>query len=194
MLGTQLRQLRKERKETLVTVSGAIGRSVSFLSEVERGKTNPSLETLRRLAAYYQVTLDDLSPPQKPVDEMSYIMGRRSAMSYIAMIATKELDGEEATVANLLIERQMAVAQLRLLCVDFGNNDWPDTLHLGDAIEKRLGRYLYDRERAYQDIACDLMVACKLALNAFEKNWAIDWGILERSIARAEKTFACEEK
>ena len=32
----------------------------------------------------------------------------------------------------------------------------------------------------------DLLAACKLALRAFENNWAIDWGILEAAIAAAE--------
>jgi hypothetical protein len=34
--------------------------------------------------------------------------------------------------------------------------------------------------------APDLLAACKLALNAFEKNWAVDWGELEQAIAKAE--------
>jgi len=34
--------------------------------------------------------------------------------------------------------------------------------------------------------AHDLFEACELALNAFEKNWCIDWGDLERAIAKAK--------
>jgi hypothetical protein len=34
--------------------------------------------------------------------------------------------------------------------------------------------------------APDLLEACKLALAAFENNWAIDWNVLERAINRAE--------
>jgi len=34
--------------------------------------------------------------------------------------------------------------------------------------------------------APELLAACKLALNAFENNWAIDWGELEAAIAKAE--------
>lgn len=34
--------------------------------------------------------------------------------------------------------------------------------------------------------APDLLAACKQALGAFEHNWAIDWGDLERAIAKAE--------
>lgn len=41
-----------------------------------------------------------------------------------------------------LSERQDAVNVLRQVCVDHGDNDWSDSLHLGDAIEKHLWRYL----------------------------------------------------
>ena len=34
--------------------------------------------------------------------------------------------------------------------------------------------------------APDLLAAVKLALNAFEKNWAIDWNELEQAIEKAE--------
>lgn len=34
--------------------------------------------------------------------------------------------------------------------------------------------------------APDLLHACKHALNAFEKNWCIDWNVLEKAIAKAE--------
>ena len=37
-----------------------------------------------------------------------------------------------------------------------------------------------------REINADLLEACKLALNAFENNWAIDWDILKKAIAKAE--------
>lgn len=39
-------------------------------------------------------------------------------------------------------ERQETIKSLRGLCKDFGDNDWPDDLHLADVIEKHLGKYL----------------------------------------------------
>lgn len=39
-------------------------------------------------------------------------------------------------------EREAAVAALRTLCAEHGDNDWPDDLHLADVIEKHLGRYI----------------------------------------------------
>lgn len=54
-LGTELRRIRKRRKQTLAEVSQGTGISVSFLSGIERGQTNPSLDTLNRLVNYYQL-------------------------------------------------------------------------------------------------------------------------------------------
>jgi len=60
MLGAKLRALRKKRGHTLAEVGAQIGLSVSFLSDVERGRTRPSLGTLGKLAACYQLTITDL--------------------------------------------------------------------------------------------------------------------------------------
>lgn len=43
-----------------------------------------------------------------------------------------------------ILERQEILNQLRRVCNDFGDNDWPDDLHLGDVIEKHLAGHLYD--------------------------------------------------
>jgi len=60
MLGARLRAIRKQRKFTLADVGRETGLSVSFLSDVERGKTQPSLDTLEKLAAFYGLTINDL--------------------------------------------------------------------------------------------------------------------------------------
>jgi predicted secreted protein len=44
--------------------------------------------------------------------------------------------------AVYIAEREQAVAALRELCAEHGDNDWPDNLHLADIIRKRLGRHL----------------------------------------------------
>lgn len=41
-------------------------------------------------------------------------------------------------------ERAQVVVLLRELCADFGDNDWPDNLHLYDVIEKHLARRLHE--------------------------------------------------
>ena len=39
-------------------------------------------------------------------------------------------------------ERRETIAMLRQVCEEFGDNEWPDNLHLADIIEKHLWRHL----------------------------------------------------
>ena len=59
-LGERLRELRQQRDLTLLQLSQQTGLSVSYLSDLERGRTNPSIDTLERIAGMYQVLLGEL--------------------------------------------------------------------------------------------------------------------------------------
>jgi XRE family transcriptional regulator, regulator of sulfur utilization len=59
-LHERLRELRQERGQRLKDVSEIAGISIPYLSDLERGRTNPSLETLQTLAAAYGITVHDL--------------------------------------------------------------------------------------------------------------------------------------
>lgn len=59
-LGSELRRLRKSRRLTLANVGEVTGLSVSFLSDVERGRTKPSLDTLEKLADFYGVSVNEI--------------------------------------------------------------------------------------------------------------------------------------
>lgn len=59
-LGDRLRELRQQQEQTLLQVAKSTELSVSYLSDLERGRTNPSIDTLERLAAHYQQDLADL--------------------------------------------------------------------------------------------------------------------------------------
>lgn len=59
-LGEELRRLRRYRQLTLSVVGMQTGLSVSFLSDVERGRTKPSLDTLQKLADCYGVAMNDI--------------------------------------------------------------------------------------------------------------------------------------
>lgn len=50
-LGEQIRQLRKLRQLSLQQLSAATGRSIGFLSQLERGKSQPSVSDLNKLAS-----------------------------------------------------------------------------------------------------------------------------------------------
>jgi transcriptional regulator with XRE-family HTH domain len=62
-LHERLRELRQERGLRLKDVSETAGISIPYLSDLERGRTNPSLETLQTLAAAYGLTVHDLLEP-----------------------------------------------------------------------------------------------------------------------------------
>jgi transcriptional regulator with XRE-family HTH domain len=56
-LGREIRTLRKARGKTLAEIALATGRSTSFISQVERGRTDISLAELKRLAQTLGVPL-----------------------------------------------------------------------------------------------------------------------------------------
>jgi len=55
MLGRRLRTLRKERGMTLTQVASEVGLSPSAISQIERGRVEPSLRTLRALSDVLEV-------------------------------------------------------------------------------------------------------------------------------------------
>jgi hypothetical protein len=80
------------------------------------------------------------------MNEQDYERGYRAAMRLILGEAVRAL-GPEGDTDRWRLERADAVAMLRQVCAEHGDNDWPDDLHLGDAIEKHLWRHL---ERSHE--------------------------------------------
>ncbi|WP_339097865.1 helix-turn-helix domain-containing protein (plasmid) [Deinococcus sp. VB343] len=56
----RMRDLRRRNGLRLKDVASAAGLSIPFLSDIERGTVNPSLETLVTLARTYNLTLQEL--------------------------------------------------------------------------------------------------------------------------------------
>jgi hypothetical protein len=85
----------------------------------------------------------DVTEEEEPIWER----GRRTAYARLLDLCLANLDDPEMAdkirAGRLLSEREAAVVALRSLCEDFGDNDWPASLHLEDVIEKHLGRHLY---------------------------------------------------
>jgi transcriptional regulator with XRE-family HTH domain len=59
-VGERLRAVRRLRRLTLRDVAGRAGVSESFVSQVERGRTSPSIASLQRLAAAVGLEVSDL--------------------------------------------------------------------------------------------------------------------------------------
>jgi transcriptional regulator with XRE-family HTH domain len=61
VLGQRLRTLRQERRATLVETAGRAGVSPQYLSEVERGRKEPSSEMIAALAGALGTSLGSLT-------------------------------------------------------------------------------------------------------------------------------------
>ncbi|WP_457636873.1 helix-turn-helix domain-containing protein [Oceanithermus sp.] len=91
-LAERFRELRKERGWRLKDVAEITGLSIPYLSDLERDRTNPSLETLQTLARAYEMTVNDLLAP---VD----FYGRRTSSSLPRGLA--ELIGDPVLGAEI---------------------------------------------------------------------------------------------
>ncbi len=65
-IGTELRRVRESRKLSLRAVATSVGVSASLLSQVETGKTQPSVSTLYALVNHLGISLDGLMGTAKP--------------------------------------------------------------------------------------------------------------------------------
>ena len=74
-LGADLRALRKARGLTLAGLAATLGRSVGWLSQVERDKSEPSISDLRQMAAALDISVSSLfRQDATPALEQGYIV------------------------------------------------------------------------------------------------------------------------
>jgi len=93
-IGTDLRALRRSRGVTLAALSAQLDRSVGWLSQVERGLSEPSIDDLRRIAGMFDVPMSFFfRNDDAPEGERGYVVRaahRRSLGNPIAGL-TEEL-------------------------------------------------------------------------------------------------------
>ena len=75
-VGANLREARSGRGWSITDLAGAAGLSKGFVSQIENGKTSPSLETLERLAGALGIPLVDLVRPLEPAAPAPYVVRR----------------------------------------------------------------------------------------------------------------------
>ena len=63
---------RKSLGLTQDQLAAKIGRSVALVGQIERGQTNPSLETLRRLKSVLLFGLDEVCSPPTPMSAAAF--------------------------------------------------------------------------------------------------------------------------
>lgn len=74
-VGMDIRALRKGRGMTLEALADELGKSVGFLSQVERGLSSPSLDDLHAIAALFDIPLSFfLAPQASHPDEAGFIL------------------------------------------------------------------------------------------------------------------------
>ncbi|MGX9352871.1 helix-turn-helix domain-containing protein [Shimia sp. W99] len=85
-LGADIRALRKARGVTLAELAEALGRSVGWLSQVERDKSEPTISDLRQIAMLMDVPMSMLFGQSRgPAEEQGYVVragARRQMGSY----------------------------------------------------------------------------------------------------------------
>jgi len=66
-IGKKIREIRKLRELTLEELAEKVGRNWSFLSQIERGKSIPSIETLFLICNALEISLPDLFEKHKSI-------------------------------------------------------------------------------------------------------------------------------
>ena len=77
-LGADLRALRKSRGLTLAGMAESLGKSVGWLSQVERDMSDPSIDDLRQIAKLLDVSVSSLFRVRAAAGEEGYIVRKNA--------------------------------------------------------------------------------------------------------------------
>ena len=117
-LGEELRQLRLAKEMTLRDLSKASGRSLGYLSQIERDSVRPSLDTLQQLADALGVDVNWFFPAESGLDDREHGIvvrsqsRRRLSKSYNA--DTEALGYEDFLLSGSL-DRELCMGMSRIL-------------------------------------------------------------------------------
>ncbi len=111
-LGSELRSLRKAQGLTLQLLAARSGKSVSFISKIERGLARPSITALQDIAEALKVPIGWFFQTAGPVpaEEQPYIVRahRRRRLSYFGMASTDYM-GFEDHLLSASLDGQLAM-------------------------------------------------------------------------------------
>ncbi|TFI42469.1 helix-turn-helix domain-containing protein [Rhodococcus sp. 1R11] len=111
-LGARLREARQRRGLSLRSLANALGVSASLVSQVEMGKTQPSVATLYAMASHLEVSLDDLVGNDVATDHRGVTNGLNS-----------KIDAVQRKKDNPLIEMENGVQWERMAYAPGGPAD-----------------------------------------------------------------------
>ncbi|MFD6388658.1 helix-turn-helix domain-containing protein [Nocardia sp. NPDC055029] len=123
-IGPALKRARQDRGSSLRAVAAAVGISASQLSQIENGKSQPSVSTLYALVNHLEVSLDELldirygrnaEPSAEPVDDPATRVVQRGATNPVLEMADgvrweKLAVGSGADVDALLVTYEPGAA------------------------------------------------------------------------------------
>ena len=106
-VGKQIRDLRKARRMTLSELASKINRSVGYISQAERDKSEVTIACLNKIADALQVDLSwffDQRNPQ-PLNENNYIVRAQSRrhLNFVGAGMTEELLSPSLTGDSLMV-------------------------------------------------------------------------------------------
>ncbi|TLG12450.1 helix-turn-helix transcriptional regulator [Nocardia cyriacigeorgica] len=90
VLGTRLRALRQEQQQTLAETAGRAGVSPQYLSEIERGRKEPSSEMIAALAGALGTSLAELA------GDVAETLGRRRILRPAGELDRRQVGREPA--------------------------------------------------------------------------------------------------
>jgi hypothetical protein len=85
---------------------------------------------------------------EREAHERGYSAGYKAFARRILQESLIHLDSPDKDASAWKLERAETVSMLRRICEEYGDNDWPDDLHLSDVIEKHLWRNLPELEES----------------------------------------------
>lgn len=108
-LGEKLRAARKAQGLSLRAVALAVGISPSLLSQVETGKTNPSVSTLYSLVGYLNVSIDELLGNLPRTASIAQAPSRPDSSHFPAPAIQRREDNPTIQMENGVIWERLAV-------------------------------------------------------------------------------------
>ncbi len=98
-ISEKLRALRKSRRMTLKDVADRAGCTSAYISQLEKGRANPSIATLKKIATVFEVKIVDFFLDDDAEDEVVVRKDQRAAMGF--------------SVGSAIIESLMKTAENR---------------------------------------------------------------------------------
>lgn len=137
MIGSKMKEMRREKKLTQQEFSRLCGISVNYYSSIETGKNSPSLETLTTIAKCLDISLVNLLDDKVIKTENRVAKEERRLRNLFKGIPEKQLSLAE----GLIIQ----ASRLRILLDD----NWKDILENGEYEKFRQSenQIPYDRKR-----------------------------------------------